>query len=88
MTIHIDEARRRRRRGKMGEKTELWQQSIREEKVSNLKKEKEARRGSFNAFFWVRVWVLGEALCFMSEGEMRTKGNVISGGRLTKATDW
>ena len=23
-----------------------------------------ARRGSFNAFLWVRVWVLGEALCF------------------------
>ena len=34
-----------------------------------------ARRGSFNAFFWVRVWVLGEELCFMGEGEMRTEGN-------------
>ena len=24
----------------------------------------EVSRGSFNAFWWVRVWVLGEALCF------------------------
>ena len=24
----------------------------------------EAKRGSFNAFLWVRVWVLGEAHCF------------------------
>ena len=34
-----------------------------------------ARRGSFNAFLWVQVWVLGEALRFMGEGEMRIEGN-------------
>ena len=69
----------------MGEKMELQQQSIpillAGEACSNLKEEKEARRGegvskmvtvhidearqgSFNAFLWVQVWVLGEALCF------------------------
>ena len=47
------------------------------------------RRGEgASTHFWVRVWVLGEVLYFMGEGEMRTEGNVISAGRLTEATDW